>query len=173
MLDSSVVTKSIEKHLSQSAGNPIIFCGDASIASKVSDSHDVTYVDSSMEALKEVQSQYSGIRKTAKADVLDYIYFNASSSLVIFSEVSAGWHHSFQMEKLITAIERNRYKLVVLEFLDEEATALSSGSGIKLSTFNKKQLLSSLGCRLRRYSVELQPSLSSEDTSFTLVIRKK
>lgn len=112
------IEKIIDSHLPQFCSRPIIFSGFASVASKFGSRCDVTYVDSSGDTASE---NYQNIRKVVKGDVLDYIYFNASSCLVISCKTSANWHHAFQLDKLTTAIERNRYQLVVLDFFDTES----------------------------------------------------
>ena len=96
------------------------------MASKFGTYCDVTYVDNSNETTLSIEEKPQNIRKIVKGDVLDYIYFNASPCLIISCKTSANWHHSFQLDKLIKAIERNRYKLVLIDFFDADSIRVSN-----------------------------------------------
>ncbi len=110
----NTIEKSIISHFTSPCSRPIIFSGFAPLAEKLSKQYAITYIDSQ-------KKPSLNTRKVVKGDVLEFIYFNASPCLVISSTTSADWHHSFQLDKLTKAIERNRYQLVLLEFYDDDA----------------------------------------------------
>ncbi|PWI32662.1 hypothetical protein DI392_14730 [Vibrio albus] len=114
----NTIEKSITTHFSQPFSRPIIFSGFSSLAEKLSEQYDITYVDKDQKSSLKTQ-------KVVQGDVLEFIYFNASPCLVISSTTSANWHYAFQLDKLTKAVERNKYKLVLIEFYDADAIKVS------------------------------------------------
>ncbi|MDG3087883.1 hypothetical protein P7F88_18115 [Vibrio hannami] len=118
----SNIEQRINEHLVNVASQQVIFCGNASVASQLSSRFNITLVYSGNKARHQIAETYPAISKVYKSDVLDFIFFNAAPNLVISSDTTVNWSHSFQYEKLVKAIERNRYDVTIVEFIDEESS---------------------------------------------------
>lgn len=186
----------INEHLSGFQSKQVIVSGNFSVASQVSQHHDVIYVDNAKKNSQIEQSSQTGIRRVVKSDVLDFIFFNAAPCLVISSATTSEWLHRFQLDRLTKAVERNRYSRVFLDFVDAAKVPLDntiakktdslSGCHIvsvkdnsaskpleKYSAFDKKALVDYLTKALPKYQVLVFEGSEAEQSIFTLSLSKK
>ncbi|WP_375753689.1 hypothetical protein [Vibrio sp. HN007] len=162
----------VNEHLTANSGQQIIFCGNPSVASQLSSSHNITLVYGGEKPRYQIADTYPAINKVFKSDVLDFIFFNAAPYLVIASDTTMLWNHAFQLDKLVKAIERNRYEVAILEFIDEESFEQNLSPN-KRGLFAKESVTRQLKKMLPKYDVQITCTTSATIPCYTVVIKKR
>ena len=111
---------SIERRLRGYLSCPcsVAFCGFGEVASRLSTTHSVHFIEYSESVVQAAELEFPDIKKISHLNILDAIEFERSPVIFVVCRVSAYWTSPNSLSRFVLGLRRSPRDLVVIDFFD-------------------------------------------------------
>ena len=97
---------------------PIAFCGFGEIASRLSTTHSVHFIEYSESVVEAAELEFQNIEKISHLNILDALEFEHSRVIFVVCRVSAYWTSPDSLSRFALGLRQSPRDLVVVDFFD-------------------------------------------------------